>query len=119
MESYGVFITYQNSTSFIQVSFEPREGGVLVYIGRLVRGRIPAYEDRTSNWFDFYDLLALRSPQASLRSGEWPSDKELDEVLKGIVDALKTHAADVLQGDFAVFKELNKLAKERAKKLKG
>jgi hypothetical protein len=118
-EHYGLFITYQNSTTFLRVSLEPREGGVFVTIGRLVHGRIPPYEDTSPHWFDFHHLLALRAPQISFWSGEWPSARELDQVLKGIVNALRSHAADVLQGDFTIFKQLHQVVKERAKRMKG
>lgn len=114
-ESYGVFVTYQNSTTFVRLSFEPREGGIFVSLGHLVAGHIPPYDDTTSNWFDFRDLLALRAPKVSFSSGEWPTDKQLDATLTEIAGGLKTYALDVLQGDFAVFKNLDKLVKERVK----
>jgi hypothetical protein len=116
-ESYGVFVTYQNSTTFVRLSFAPREGGIFVSLGHLVAGHIPPYDDMTSNWFDFHDLLGLRAPRVSFRSGERPTDKKIDMTLKDIAGGLKTYAPDVLAGDFAVFRDLDKLVRQRRKYL--
>jgi hypothetical protein len=125
-DCYGVFITYQNSTSFVRISYQPRETGVSVFIGRTVGGIVPPYPtnvepDTVLHWFDFEDLLALKAPSATILSTtarEQLSCAQLDQALKRIAIALDTYARDIFRGDFSIFEELDRVVKARAKMLR-
>lgn len=121
-EFYGTFIVYKNTTTAIRVSIEPYDGGIFVFLIRLVRGEIPEYpssiEATTSLfWFDLEDLIALRAP--SLKLDRPPLDdlfkpSNLEKILAQYAQALRKYAIDILRGDFSVFNELSKIVKERA-----
>src|SRR5688572_21632692 len=44
-DSHAVSITYTNMTTGVEISLEPRENHIWVYLIRLVNGKIPAYLD--------------------------------------------------------------------------
>lgn len=41
--AFGYFITYQNATTAVRISYEPREAGVFILLSRLIDKKIPKY----------------------------------------------------------------------------
>jgi hypothetical protein len=121
--SYVCYLNYINKTTAVRLSFEPKDGGVFVLLYRLIDGKIPPYEifikpDTIINSFYLDDILTLRSPTTKIESkyidiGR-PTREELEKELGAYADALANHAQDILQGDFSIFPELEKIVKRRA-----
>lgn len=123
IETYGTFLTYKNNTTAIKLSFEPMEAGVYVYIMRLINNDIPDSPiDINSNTelYGFYleDIIHFKDKNFILKR---PPLKEIikNKVLKQIVaqyaKALKLYASDILNGNFKIFFQLEKIVKKRAK----
>jgi hypothetical protein len=119
-ESYGVFITYQNPTTAIRISFEPREGGIFVLISRLIEGEIPRYPifiQPSSILHSFYldDVVKTKIPnfQFSFRGEKLSSADQVEKALDEVADTLQKYASDVLKGCFESFKEAEHIVKKR------
>ncbi|MFN8471515.1 MAG: hypothetical protein U0822_04790 [Anaerolineae bacterium] len=124
---FGSYITYRNMATAVMISFEPREGGVFIRLYRLVDGKIPdypvfIYPDTQLNMFYLDTLLEVRAP--SLRVEQDPKEmakpslSKLKEVLQQYAALLHLYADDILQGDFKVFEELEKIVKKRAEEIR-
>ncbi len=133
-EQYGFSVTEQyskqfrwewilkNSTTGIRVVYEVRELYVWVLICRLVNGEIKRTtgemrSDTTIHCFDFKGLLTLRK-----KKDDYPfyhvfnvANHNLSEILEHYVQDLEKYGADVLQGDFDVFRSLDVIVKNRAR----
>jgi len=123
-EPYGVFITYQNSTTAVRISFEPREGGVFLLLSRLVEGKVPPYpiivgENTALNSFYLDDLVALRAPslEFSFRKAKMSSVVQIESAVNEIGGVLRKFASDILMGDFSIFKELAVIVKNRQRNI--
>lgn len=121
--SVEAYVTYQNNTTAVLLTFSPRDGGIFLDLIRLVNGIIPdnIYEfsqNLTLNSFDLSNVLLIRDPEFEI---ERPSFDELfkEKVIKSVLNqkayVLKTYASDILKGDFSIFPQLEKIVKERAK----
>ena len=114
----GVHITYGNATTAMQASFEPQEEAIWLYLIRLTDGKIPEYPHKyPENAFYLEELLQVRAPNLQLRTQkEQPlrlmTKENLKDTLERYVEALRTHASDVLMGDFRIFADIQKLRKE-------
>ena len=97
-----------------------------VQICRLVDGKVQRDpESLDSEWtcFHFGDLLAVKMPeydQSALQlPEEWKSEEAtMDEIGKSLeryADVLSSQGEEILRGDFSVFPQLDKIAKQRAK----
>lgn len=123
-ESYGIFITYQNPTTAIRISFEPREGGIFVLISRLVEGKIPKYPifiqpDTVLHSFYLDDVVRTKVPnfQFSFKGEKLSSADQFEKALDEVVDTLKKYASDILKGNFESFKEVERIVKKRQEAL--
>ena len=68
----------------------------------------------TNLWFK----KQVRPPKEDEQSKHFKENDGLSSYTAAFSDNLKTHAKDVLSGDFTIFPELDKIVKERAKKLR-
>jgi hypothetical protein len=81
-------------------------------------------ESLDSEWtrFPVDFLLSVRAPaydQSGLQlPAEWKSEEatmdEIGQSLEKYVDAIGLHGGDILRGDFSVFPQLDRIAKQRA-----
>ena len=111
----GTFILYQNSTTAVEISLQPREGGVFgCCLIKLIKDEIPPYPH---HWFYIEQLLRRRDPSFKI---DRPPPEELykpstfEKILGQYATAVEKYARDVLLGDFRIFDELEKLVKKRA-----
>lgn len=119
-DNFGVYITYKNATTAIRISFEPREGGIFVLLSRLVGGNVPTYPifigpETVINSFYLDDIISLRDPSKGMQQ-TLPKEitkTYLEKCLATYADALRQYGADILRGDFGLFRELEKVVKRR------
>ncbi len=119
-------IVFQNEHTAVRAYFEWRDKYLTVQICRLIDGKVrrdPESLDVAWTCFHLEDLLTVRSPEYD-QSALWlPEDwkgedvtmSEIGKRLEMYAEALSMHASEILQGDFAVFPELDRIAKQRAK----
>lgn len=116
-------IRYENSTTMVEAGVEWREQYFYVAIGRRDRkktkakDRMPRPEDEIVT-FNLEDLLTLRVSGYIVSSGYFGQKltrKDIERIMRNYARALREHAADVLQGDFAIFPELEKIVRKRMK----
>jgi hypothetical protein len=119
-------IIFQNEQAAVRVYFEWRERYLSVEVCRLVNGKVQRNpESLDGEWTCFHvgDLLNVRAPEydqsALLLPEEWVSEEvtmdEIGQSLDGYADALHRYGGDIFRGDFTVFPQLDKIAKQRAK----
>lgn len=123
-DTSSTFITYQNSTTAIRISFEPREGGVFILLSRLINGNIPAYpilidQETSLNSFYLDDLLNLKAPTLKMeyQIEDLFDSLKLENIIMQMAKALKKYAVEILKGNFQLFVELESLVKKRAEDL--
>jgi hypothetical protein len=120
----GVYrLRYENGTTKIEIGLEWRDQYVYVLLGRREEKkakdarRLPRPEDELLA-FNLEDLLKLRTGKYAIdqdRFGKALTRKDIKEILSTYARGLREHAADVLQGDFTVFPELEKIVRKRMK----
>lgn len=119
IDSQGINVIYKSKLSGVTIRLEPRENLVFVMLHRLKNNRIPPYpvfikKETTLDTFYLDNLIDIRN--ASGRNVEIINrsrknrngDINLTETLKAYANVLKDVAKDVLNGDHAVFEELNR-----------
>jgi hypothetical protein len=123
-DALGVFITFQNPTTAVRVSFEPREGGIFVLVTRLVDGKIPAYPlfigpDTVIHSFYLDDLVRVKAPgfQFGFTKQEFSTPAQIESALAEVAEQLEDYADDVTRGDFEIFNELDRVVKIRQSQL--
>ena len=114
-------IRYENTTTTVEAGVEWREQYFYVAIGRGDRkrpkDRMPRPEDEIFT-FNLEDLLTLRVPGYVVSPGYFGQKltrKDIQRIMGGYARALREHAGDVLQGDFSIFPELEKIVRKRMK----
>jgi hypothetical protein len=122
-DSTGYYIIYKNASTGIRISYEPREGGIFILIYRLIDDQIPQYEikiepDTIINSFYLDDIIELSSSDPKREfSAIFNPKSPAEEILRAYADALQKYAKDILNGDFKVFSEVDKIVKKRAQEL--
>lgn len=110
----GIHITYQGRSA-VQVSFEPAENAVFVYLIRLLDGKIPEYPLKyPTNSFYLDELIDLKSPSLKVAQkgvGKLLSSRDLEAILKQYANALRQVGVDVLRGDARIFLQLEQMRK--------
>lgn len=111
----------KNNTTGIIITFEKRDFYVFVQLCRLYNGEIQndpvIIRAKTCiNNFDYENLLLLRSPESiypSHKSETVFDDSLIKIIIKHHAEKIKKYATDVLDGNFQIFKEIEKLVKGR------
>lgn len=120
-------IRYENSTTMVEAGVEWRELYFYVAIGRRdkqetkAKDRMPRPEDELVT-FNLEDLLTLRVPGYIVSSGYFGQTltrQDIERIMGKYAQDLRKHAADVLQGDFTIFPELEKIVRKRMKDYAG
>jgi hypothetical protein len=105
----NISITYANLTTGIEISLEPRENYIFVYLIRLHEGTVPQYLTSPRSWIYLDAILSsLRPPLKIIQNtyGDWLKPEDVKEIIKKYAQALREHGSDVLTGDFKIFRKL-------------
>jgi hypothetical protein len=108
---------YENRTTNVAIRFDWREQYIHVLFGRRDRNPPRRPEDEMVA-FDLEDLLKLRTGRHAIdlnRFGKALTRRDVKQMISAYARALRRHAGDVLQGDFAVFPALEKIVRKRMK----
>jgi hypothetical protein len=119
-------IIFQNEHAAVRVYFEWRERYLSVQVCRLVDGKVqndPESLDVEWTCFHVEDLLTVVAPEYDQSELWLPNDwqgenvlmSEIGQRLEKYAVALRMYAGNVLQGDFMLFPQLDRIAKQRAK----
>jgi hypothetical protein len=104
----GIFTRFSNRTTAVEVSYEPTDDVVEVFIIKLVNGSTPAYLDSWQwNWVPLSRYLVQigRSGTEEPNRVPWGDRRALQTALQRQARALRQHAEAPLRGDFSVFDE--------------
>jgi hypothetical protein len=124
-ESWGYKIYLNNSTTGIpKFNLKRNVYFVFLQICKLIDGEFAEHEgeirpESKLNNFYYEDLLSIRSPESKFpryTNDTKLNDELINKLVKHHADKLKKYAVDILKGDFAIFAELDKIVKVRAKK---
>jgi len=122
-ESAGVYkYDLINDTTAVRVVYEQREWRFFVQLCRLVRHEIcpgpgEMRPDSVLHCYSLDDLLALRKPRYEFEPQETSGDQSAspDVMIHRYASDLATYGADILNGDFRVFVDLDRIVKNRAR----
>ena len=113
-------LRYESKTTNVEIGFEWRDQYIYVLLGRRDRKkpeRMPRPEDDLLA-FGLEDLLKLRTGKYAIdedRFGKALTRKDVRDILSIYARGLREHGVDVLQGDFSIFPELEKIVRKRMK----
>jgi hypothetical protein len=118
-------LVYANRTTGVVVEWEPRDLYVFVMLCRLVGGQYRRNirnigPDTELNCFELNDLVQVREPSDVIRGPgwglDWPSPPGgLKGIIAGQARNLRRYSRPIIDGDFSVFPELDRIVKARAK----
>lgn len=126
LTNYSSTIIYKNNTTAIEISYEPREEYIFVLLMRLVDGVVPGYpifiyQETKLHVFYLDDLLGIRNPSLIISrklAGVPFTNSDIGKMLKRYALALRKYGSDILNGDFIIFSDLEKIVKRRAREIK-
>lgn len=114
-------VRFRNGTTAVEIGLEWREQYIYVEVYRLVDGKmednpIVIRPESDLTVFNLDDLIAIRAPGLQLNSqspGKPLTSHDIDKILTDRALALRDYGRDVLQGDFRVFRKLDRIVKSR------
>jgi hypothetical protein len=119
-------IIFQNKTTALRVYFEWRDIYLSVQICRLVNGQFQKEPLFHRSWtsIDVHEMLTVNAPDydqkplLAVRSWEDFSSEDaiMDDVRRKLgiyAAALSAYGGDILRGDFSIFSQLERLAKQK------
>jgi hypothetical protein len=122
--NYGCIVWYKNNNVAIRISYEIYEDGVFVTIYKLhANGQIPEnpiFFDPNAAFlvFDLNDLMRAQGADRLSKGSEGMYDKTaLEETVENYANALKSHATDIINGDFNILPRVREVVVRRAKEL--
>ena len=123
-DSWGYELLLTNNTVGVILTFEYREFYLFVKLCRLRDGAFPPKPgeirpETTLDSFDLDDIVSIMSPGTSIPPYELNTKLDLEfleDVVKKQSDNLRRYGIDIVNGDFSIFPELDKIVKERARK---
>jgi hypothetical protein len=128
-EDWGYELKYLNSKTGIKITYEFREAYIFIMLYQLLEGKL-IENTRNINYntilfgYSLEDIINIRNPSVLIKpaykygdkSQFYNKEKGLKLYVSAFASNLKNYAKDVLSGNFEVFKELNKIVKERFKR---
>lgn len=113
---YGCFLEYLNKTTRVVISYQPREGGIYVEIGKSkVREPIlPIYFHINKFYLNY--LIYLRTSKdikQDFHELNKPNFDYMNQILINFADALIKYSEEVLKGDFKVLSKIENAMKNK------
>ena len=99
-------VTYRNDTTGVRITFSPRDNDIVVHLIRLFDGEELSPSWYGERWVHLGLLLRFRAEIVTVWYKEWPdliNAEDIKRILRECAAALRTHAADILAGDFSIF----------------
>lgn len=128
-EDWGYEIVYLNKTTGIKITYENRESYLFILLYQLVDGKLienprNIREDTVLHGYALDDIVNLHDSSALIGpTYKHPIDSKYHDKEHGMsyyayayANNLETYAKDVLKGDFTIFRELDRVVKERVRK---
>jgi len=117
-------LMFKSNTVGIVLEYEPREFYLFITMCKLLQGEIPPKVVDISpktviNCFDLDDVVSLSSKGSLVPdyTSLAPDEKiTLDDLFKKQAENLRKSAHEILNGDFSLFVELDRVVKGRARK---
>lgn len=125
-EEWGHKMVLKNATTGVEIIYEVREAYINIMLYRLLNGEIrentssAIRNNETINGFNLDYIVNIRNPNDLIRPayeyGEYSEFHEenygLYKYISKFSDNIKKHAEDILNGDFDLFNQLDKVVKE-------
>jgi hypothetical protein len=123
----GFDILYVNNSCGVHIVYEFREAYLFITLHKLQSGKFvdnprPIKPESILTGYSLDDILLQRAPDAIIKPAySYGADSEFYDKERGLTlyvsqfaKNLKSHAADILSGDFKMFKTLEPIVKKRA-----
>ena len=128
-EDWGYELIYLSDVTGVKITYEHREAYIFIMLYQLVDGGLlenPRNIEDSSILYGYAldDIIILHNPDDLVKptyeydeeSKYFRKDKGLSVYISAFSDNLKTHAKDILEGDFTIFMKLDGIVKERARR---
>ncbi|WP_149272941.1 hypothetical protein [Pareuzebyella sediminis] len=128
-EDWGYELIYLNNTTGVKIAYEYRAAYIFIMLYQLVNGELHEnprnIEDGTIMYgYGLDDLIILCNPESLVKpayeygeqSDYYNEENGMRLYVNAFANNLKIFAKDILNGDFEIFADLDKIVKERAKK---
>ena len=128
-EDWGYVLIYLNNDVGVKITYEYREAYIFIMLykliaGKLVENPLSIRTDSTLYGYGLDDIVNLRNPSDLIKpANQYDSNSIFHKMNEGLTsyvavfaNNLRKYANDVLLGDFKIFKELDKVVKDRVKK---
>lgn len=128
-EDWGYELIYLNKTTGVKIAYEYRNAYIFITLYQLENEKFREnprnINDNTILYgYGLDDLISLRNPHALIKpafeygeqSKYYHKQNGLSLYISDFAQNLKNYAKDILEGDFRIFPELDKIVKERVKK---
>ena len=130
-EDWGYELIYMSDTTGVKITYEYREAYIFIILYQLIDGDIQEnprnIQDNTILYgYGLDDIIGLHNPEDLVKpayeygeqSEYYDKDKGLSLFTSAFTNNLKTYGKDVLDGNFEIFPELDKIVKERVRSYK-
>lgn len=110
-------IKMQNDTTGISLNYELREDDIIVYLYRLIDGKMidditPISADIPLNCIDLRYVVMFKKGE-NITNHDWNKSKFYDDLIQNIIYNLRNYAEDILKGNFDAFNKVDAMAKKR------
>lgn len=130
-EDWGYELFYKNNTTGIKITYEYQAAYLFIMVYRLIDGDFcenprNIKEDTVLYGYGLDDIINLQNADALIKpayeygdkSEYYDKDKGLTLYVSAFAKNLKLFSAKILQGDFTIFSDADKIVKERIKTYK-
>lgn len=130
-EDWGYELLYTNRTTGVKITYEYQAAYIFIMVYRLIDGKFcenPSNinDDTILNGYGLDDIISLQNNEALIKpayaygekSKYYDEDKGLTLYTSAFANNLKKFGSKVLQGDFTIFSDADKLVKKRIRNYK-
>lgn len=130
-QNWGYEMTYLSDKVGVKINYEFSEAYIFIMLYKLMDGKLienPRIIENSTILYGYSldDIVNLQNPSALIKpayqygggSEYYDKEKGLTLYVSAFANNLKEYAANILVGDFKIFKETDKVVKERANKYK-
>jgi hypothetical protein len=125
-EDWGYELLYTNDTTGVKITYEYQAAYIFITVYRLIDGEFrenprKMMEETILNGYGLDDIISVQNTEALIKpayeygenSEYYDEDKGLTLYTSAFAKNLKTYGGKLLQGDFTIFSEADKIVKKR------
>ncbi len=112
---YGTTLIYQNQFVLLKISYIPRDGGIFIYLFKLIEFK---KSELISSKYEVGDIVLIKNPAFKMYNPPLDilleDDSQIKKILLNYADAIKQGCIEVIGGDFSILNKVDQIQKERS-----